>query len=81
VLGVRALIAAYPDSLPRSADVTIDAGVLAFTLVIGLLTARCSGSRRCCTLCRRDLDGAERRRHPDHDRSRTQPDPARPRRR
>ena len=43
VLGVRALIAAYPDSLPRSADVTIDAGVLAFTLVIGLLTGAVFG--------------------------------------
>ena len=33
VAGVRALIAAYPDSLPRSADVALDLGVLAFTLV------------------------------------------------
>ena len=38
VFGVRALIAAYPDSLPRSADVSLDLGVLAFTLVIGLAT-------------------------------------------
>jgi putative ABC transport system permease protein len=38
VAGVRALIAAYPDSLPRSADVALDVGVLAFTLVIGLAT-------------------------------------------
>jgi predicted permease len=43
VLGVRALIAAYPDSLPRSADVTLDFGVLAFTLVIGLLTGAVFG--------------------------------------
>jgi hypothetical protein len=38
VFGVRALIAAYPDSLPRSADVSLDLGVLAFTLAIGLAT-------------------------------------------
>ena len=38
VFGVRALIAAYPDSLPRSADVSLDVGVLAFTLAIGLAT-------------------------------------------
>src|SRR3954471_19352208 len=43
VLGVRALIAAYPDSLPRSADVTLDAGALTFTLVIGLLTGAVFG--------------------------------------
>jgi putative ABC transport system permease protein len=38
VVGVRALIAAYPHSLPRSADVTLDLGVLAFTFAIGLAT-------------------------------------------
>src|SRR5207237_2416810 len=38
VAGVRALLVAYPDSLPRSADVALDLGVLAFTLVVGLLT-------------------------------------------
>jgi predicted permease len=43
VIGVRALIAAYPDSLPRSADVTLDVGVLAFTFVIGLLTGAVFG--------------------------------------
>ena len=43
VAGVRALIAAYPDSLPRSADVTLDLGVLAFTLVIGLITGAVFG--------------------------------------
>jgi predicted permease len=43
VLGLRALIAAYPDSLPRSADVTLDLGVLAFTLVIGLMTGAVFG--------------------------------------
>ncbi|MCU1384495.1 MAG: hypothetical protein JWL71_3192 [Acidobacteria bacterium] len=43
VAGVRALIAAYPDSLPRSADVSLDAGVLAFTLVIGLATGAVFG--------------------------------------
>jgi putative ABC transport system permease protein len=43
VVGVRALIAAYPDSLPRSADVALDLGVLAFTLVIGLATGAVFG--------------------------------------
>jgi putative ABC transport system permease protein len=43
VIGVRALIAAYPDSLPRSADVALDVGVLAFTFVIGLLTGAVFG--------------------------------------
>ena len=43
VAGVRALIAAYPDSLPRSADVSLDLGVLAFTLVIGLATGAVFG--------------------------------------
>jgi putative ABC transport system permease protein len=41
--GVRALIAAYPDSLPRSAEVTIDAGVLAFTLLVALATGAVFG--------------------------------------
>ena len=43
VAGVRALIAAYPDSLPRSADVALDLGVLTFTLVIGLATGAVFG--------------------------------------
>ena len=41
--GVRALIAAYPDSLPRSAEVTIDGGVLVFTLVVALATGAVFG--------------------------------------
>src|SRR5207302_4639417 len=41
--GVRALIAAYPNSLPRSADVSLDLGVLAFTLIIGLATGAVFG--------------------------------------
>ena len=43
VAGVRALIAAYPDSLPRSAEVSLDAGVLAFTLVVALATGAVFG--------------------------------------
>jgi len=43
VAGVRALIAAYPNSLPRSADVSLDLGVLAFTLIIGLATGAVFG--------------------------------------
>src|SRR3954454_22373967 len=43
VAGVRALIAAYPDSLPRSAEVTLDLGVLAFTLIVGLATGAVFG--------------------------------------
>ena len=49
VAGVRALIAAYPDSLPRSADVALDLGVLAFTLSSASPPVRSSVSRRCCT--------------------------------
>jgi putative ABC transport system permease protein len=41
--GVRALIAAYPDSLPRSAEVSLDAGVLAFTLVVAMATGAVFG--------------------------------------
>ena len=40
---MRALIAAYPNSLPRSADVSLDLGVLAFTLIIGLATGAVFG--------------------------------------
>jgi predicted permease len=43
VFGVRALIAAYPASLPRSGDVALDAPVLAFTLVVALLTGAMFG--------------------------------------
>src|SRR3954467_3848737 len=43
VAGVRALIAAYPDSLPRSADVSLDLGVLAFTLIVGLASGAVFG--------------------------------------
>jgi predicted permease len=43
VWGVRALIAAYPQSLPRSADVTLDLGVLAFTLIVALATGAVFG--------------------------------------
>jgi putative ABC transport system permease protein len=43
VFGLRALIAAYPNSLPRSADISLDLGVLAFTLVIGLATGAIFG--------------------------------------
>jgi len=43
VMGVRALIATYPDSLPRSAEVTLDLGVLVFTLVIALATGAVFG--------------------------------------
>src|SRR5262249_28416622 len=43
LLGVRALLAAYPDSLPRSADVALDLRVLGFTLAMGLLTGAVFG--------------------------------------
>src|SRR5262252_7860965 len=43
VIGVRALIVTYPDSLPRSAEVTLDLGVLVFTLVIALATGAVFG--------------------------------------
>jgi len=41
--GIRALLAAYPDSLPRSVDVSLDLGVLLFTLLIGLATGAVFG--------------------------------------
>jgi predicted permease len=43
IAGMRTLMAAFPNSLPRSAEVTIDAGVLAFTLVIALGTGAVFG--------------------------------------
>ena len=36
--GVRALTAAYPESLPRVADITIDPAVLGFTLLVSVMT-------------------------------------------
>jgi putative ABC transport system permease protein len=41
--GVRGLLLAYPNNLPRSADVTLDVGVLVFTLIVGLLTGAVFG--------------------------------------
>jgi predicted permease len=38
VAGVRALVTAFPDSLPRSGNISIDWTVLAFTLGVALLT-------------------------------------------
>ncbi len=38
VVGLKAMIAANPESLPRAAEVTLDPGVLAFTLLISVLT-------------------------------------------
>jgi predicted permease len=37
-VGVRALITAYPESLPRAVEITLDPSVLAFTLLVALLT-------------------------------------------
>ncbi len=36
--GVRALVAAYPDSLPRAAEIAVDPSVLAFTFIVSLAT-------------------------------------------
>jgi ABC-type antimicrobial peptide transport system permease subunit len=36
--GLRALLKAYPDSVPRSADIALDWRVLAFTLVAAIAT-------------------------------------------
>jgi predicted permease len=36
--GVRALVAAYPDSLPRAAEIAVDPAVLAFTFIVSLGT-------------------------------------------
>jgi predicted permease len=37
-LGVRALLRAYPESLPRTGEVAVDARVLAFTLAVSIAT-------------------------------------------
>jgi putative ABC transport system permease protein len=37
-IGLRALLAAYPASIPRSADISLDWRVLLFTLAVALLT-------------------------------------------
>ncbi len=36
--GVRALVAAYPESLPRAAEIAVDPWVLAFTVIVSLAT-------------------------------------------
>ncbi len=36
--GVRALMTAYPDSLPRAAEIAVDPAVLSFTFVVSLAT-------------------------------------------
>ena len=43
VAGVRTLIATYPDSLPRATAVSVDGGVLAFTLLIAIVTGAVFG--------------------------------------
>jgi predicted permease len=43
VAGVRALLAAFPDSLPRAAAVSVDARVLGFTLAIAVATGAVFG--------------------------------------
>jgi putative ABC transport system permease protein len=41
--GVRALTLAYPDSLPRVADITIDPAVLGFTVLVSIATGAVFG--------------------------------------
>ncbi|MDP1570135.1 MAG: ABC transporter permease [Vicinamibacterales bacterium] len=41
--GVRALVATYPDSLPRATEVTLDPTVLGFTLLISIVTGAVFG--------------------------------------
>ena len=43
--GVRALTVAYPESLPRVADIGIDPAVLGFTLLVSAVTGVVFGSR------------------------------------
>ena len=38
VAGLRALVAAFPDSLPRAANIAVDLPVLAFTFLVALVT-------------------------------------------
>ncbi|MGH7444292.1 MAG: ABC transporter permease, partial [Longimicrobiales bacterium] len=56
VLGVRALIALDPASIPRIGDVRLDAGVLAFTAFVTLLTGFLFGVLPALQLSRPDLN-------------------------
>jgi ABC-type antimicrobial peptide transport system permease subunit len=55
--GVRALIVAYPNSLPRVADIAIDPAVLGFTLLVSVVTgvafdnAAAAFIQRCRAVC------------------------------
>ncbi|MGE3190329.1 MAG: ABC transporter permease [Vicinamibacterales bacterium] len=43
VFGLRGMLAAFPDSLPRAADVSLDPAVLVFALAVSLLTGAIFG--------------------------------------
>ena len=56
--GLRALLALDPPGIPRVEDVTLDAGVLGFTVVLALLTGLTFGAAPAIQLSRPDVQGA-----------------------
>ncbi len=58
VAGVRVLIAAFGDTLPRAAEIAIDARVLAFTAVAAVLTGVVTAAVPAGHLARRELNDA-----------------------
>jgi putative ABC transport system permease protein len=58
VAGVRVLVAAFGDTLPRAAEVSIDGRVLAFTAAAAVLTGVVTAAAPAWQLTRRDLNDA-----------------------
>jgi predicted permease len=57
VIGVRALIATNPGGIPRTADIRLDLTVLAFTLIVAVVTGIVFGLIPLYRLAHRDLHG------------------------
>lgn len=58
--GVRALVACLPAGFPRAAEIHLDAGVFAFTLVVAVLTGLLFGLAPALTASRADLQNSLR---------------------
>lgn len=58
VAGVRALVAAFGDTVPRAAEISIDARVLAFTAAAAILTGVVTAAVPAWHLARRELNDA-----------------------